>query len=76
MQLPHVGVVKWLDTTPEGSQYVSVLTLAEIEQGILRCGNCKQPPQRGVMSVWQNELACLGSPCAGGDDWRVADGGP
>jgi predicted nucleic acid-binding protein len=29
-------VVKWLDTTPEASQYVSVLTLAEIEKGILR----------------------------------------
>ena len=35
-QLPHAGVVKWLDTTPEASQYVSVLTLAEIEKGILR----------------------------------------
>jgi len=35
-QLPHAGVVKWLETTPEVSQYVSVLTLAEIEQGILR----------------------------------------
>ena len=35
-QLPHAGVVKWLDTTPEATQYVSVLTLAEIEKGILR----------------------------------------
>ena len=35
-QVPHEGVVKWLDTTPEASQYVSVLTLAEIEKGILR----------------------------------------
>ena len=35
-QLPHAGVVKWLDTTPEASQYLSVLTLAEIEKGILR----------------------------------------
>ena len=35
-QLPDAGVVKWLDTTPEASQYVSVLTLAEIEKGILR----------------------------------------
>jgi predicted nucleic acid-binding protein len=34
--LPHAGVVKWLNTTPEVSQYISVLTLAEIEQGILR----------------------------------------
>jgi hypothetical protein len=31
-QLPHAGVVKWLDTTPVASQYVSVLTLAEIEK--------------------------------------------
>jgi toxin FitB len=35
-QLPHAGVVKWLDTTPEVLQCVSVWTLAEIEQGILR----------------------------------------
>ena len=35
-QMPHAGVVKWLDTTPEASQYVSVLTLGEIEKGILR----------------------------------------
>lgn len=35
-QLPHPGVVKWLETTPEVSQYVSVMTLAEIEKGILR----------------------------------------
>ena len=34
--MPHSGVVKWLDTTPEASRYVSVLTLAEIEKGILR----------------------------------------
>jgi len=31
-QLPHPGVVKWLDTTPDASQYVSVLTLAGIEK--------------------------------------------
>src|ERR1700683_4361517 len=35
-QLPHPGVVKWMETTPETLQYVSVLTLAEIEKGILR----------------------------------------
>ena len=35
-QLPHPGVVKWLETTPEALQFVSVLTLAEIEKGILR----------------------------------------
>ena len=25
-QLPHAGVVKWLDTTPEAAQYVSVMS--------------------------------------------------
>jgi predicted nucleic acid-binding protein len=29
-------MVKWLDTTPEASQYVGVVTLAEIAKGILR----------------------------------------
>jgi hypothetical protein len=42
-QLPHAGVVKWLDTTPEVSQDVSVSTLAEIEQGILRQGGRQTP---------------------------------
>jgi predicted nucleic acid-binding protein len=35
-QLPHPRVVKWLDTTPESEQHISVLTLGEIEKGILR----------------------------------------
>ena len=35
-EMPHPGVVKWIQTTPESLQYVSVLTLAEIETGILR----------------------------------------
>ena len=35
-RLPHPGVVKWLETTPGTLQYLSVLTLAEIETGILR----------------------------------------
>jgi toxin FitB len=34
--LPHPGVARWMETTPESAQYVSVLTLAEIEKGILR----------------------------------------
>jgi toxin FitB len=33
---PHPGVARWMETTPEALQYVSVLTLAEIEKGILR----------------------------------------
>jgi predicted nucleic acid-binding protein len=51
-QLPHPGVVKWLDTTPEASQYVSVLTLAEIEQGILRKGEGKR---RRDLQRWFDE---------------------
>src|SRR5579872_7037307 len=34
--LPNPGVVRWIQRTPEAAQYVSVLTLAEIEKGILR----------------------------------------
>lgn len=33
---PHCGVAKWMESTPESLHYVSVLTLAEIEKGILR----------------------------------------
>ena len=33
---PHPGVVRWIGATPESAQYISVLTLAEIEKGILR----------------------------------------
>jgi len=41
-QQPNPGVVRWMKTTPETSQYVSVLTLAEIEKGILRKGEGKR----------------------------------
>ncbi len=51
-QLPHAGVVKWLDTTPEASQYVSVLTLAEIEKGILRMDEGKR---RRDLQRWFDE---------------------
>jgi toxin FitB len=34
--LPHPGVAHWMQNTPEALLYVSVLTLAEIEKGILR----------------------------------------
>ena len=32
---PNPGVVQWITTTPEPLQYLSVLTLGEIEKGIL-----------------------------------------
>ena len=31
---PHAAVKRWLETTDRGSQYVSVITLAEIQKGI------------------------------------------
>ena len=34
-ETPYPGVVKWIETTPETVQYLSVLTLGEIEKGIL-----------------------------------------
>ncbi|MGO9261894.1 MAG: hypothetical protein ACLQU1_37170 [Bryobacteraceae bacterium] len=40
-ETPHPSVVKWIETTPETLQYLSVLTLGEIEKGILH----KLPPQ-------------------------------
>ena len=48
-QLPHAGVVKWLDRAAEVSQ---VLTLAEIEQRILRKGKGKR---RGDLQRWFDE---------------------
>jgi predicted nucleic acid-binding protein len=32
---PDSGVVRWIESTPEPLQYLSVLTLAEVEKGIL-----------------------------------------
>ena len=32
---PHAGVKRWLETTDRQSQYVSVITLAEIQSGCL-----------------------------------------
>ena len=61
-QLPHAGVVKWLDTTPEASQYVSVLTQAEIEKGILRKeeGKRRRDPRR-----WFDEDRFSSHPASG-----------
>lgn len=39
---PNLGVIRWIESTPEREQYVSVLTLAEIEKGILRLPHGKR----------------------------------
>jgi predicted nucleic acid-binding protein len=79
-QLPHAGVVKWLDTTPEASQYVSVLTLAEIEKGILRKEEGKRRPDlqllvrrrpSGAVCGAHSCLRCTGSVMLGSSD-RIA----
>ncbi len=49
---PHAGVAKWMETTPEGLQHVSVLTLAEIEKGILRKADGKR---RRELQRWFDE---------------------
>ena len=52
---PHPGVVRWMEATPEGSQYLSVLTLAEIEKGILLLDEGKR---RQEINQWfENESA-------------------
>jgi predicted nucleic acid-binding protein len=62
-QLPHPGVVKWLHTTPEASQYVSVLTLAEIEKGILR-----KEESSGALCRADSGLRCTGCVMLGSSD--------
>lgn len=79
-QLPHPGVVKWLDTTPATSQYLSVLTLAEIETGILRNDEGKR---RRDLQRWFNEdlparfagafLPCTGCIVQGSSDRIVTE---
>jgi predicted nucleic acid-binding protein len=79
-QLPHGGVVKWLGMTPEASQYVSVLTLAEIEKGILRKEKRQTTP--GVAALVRRRpsgafcrahscLRCMGCVMLGSSD-RIA----
>jgi hypothetical protein len=81
-QLPHAGVVKWLDTTPEASQFVRVLTLAEIEKGILRKEDGKRRrdlqrwfdedlPARFAGRILASSLRCTGRVLLGSTD-RIA----
>ena len=52
-QFPHPGVVRWLEATPEALQFLSVLTLAEIERGILRKEEGKR---RRELQRWFEEI--------------------
>src|SRR5580692_10387160 len=70
-QVPHAGVVKWLDTTPEASQYVSVLTLAEIEKGILRKEEGKR--RRDLQRWFDEDLPARFAGCILAFDARVTE---
>jgi predicted nucleic acid-binding protein len=53
-EMPHSGVVAWFEKTPERSLYLSVLTLAEIEKGILLLDHGKR---RLALQRWfENDL--------------------
>ena len=51
---PHPGVVKWIETTPETRQYLSVLTLGEIEKGIFLLDEGKR--RRELKQWFENDL--------------------
>lgn len=51
---PHPGVVKWIETVPESLQYLSVLTLGEIEKGILLLDEGKR--RREIQQWFENDL--------------------
>src|ERR1035441_8310711 len=59
-ETPHPGVVKWVETTPETLQYLSVLTLGEIEKGILLLDEGKR--RREIKQWFENDLQAR---CAG-----------
>lgn len=52
---PRPGVVRWIETTPETSQYLSVLTLAEIEKGILLLDQGKR--RQEIKQWFENDLS-------------------
>ncbi len=68
-QLPRAGVVKWMDATPEISQYVSVLTLAEIEQGFTQGGR-QTPSGLAALPSRSTDGRPMGTPLK--KQWDVA----
>jgi hypothetical protein len=51
---PHPGIVQWMKTTDGTSQYLSVLTLGEIEKGILLLDQGKR--RREIQQWFENDL--------------------
>jgi len=53
-ETPHPGVVQWMKTTAETLQYLSILTLGEIEKGILLLDEGKR--RREIQQRFENDL--------------------
>jgi toxin FitB len=53
-ETPHPGVIKWIEATPESLQHLSVLTLGEIEKGILLLDEGKR--RREIQQWFENDL--------------------
>jgi len=53
-ETPHPSVVKWIETTSETLQYLSVLTLGEIEKGILLLDEGKR--RREIKQWFEKDL--------------------
>ena len=53
-ETPHPGVVKWIETTPETLQHLSVLTLGEIEKGTLLLDEGKR--RQDIKQWFENDL--------------------
>lgn len=54
---PNPGIVRWIETTHEDMQYISVLTLAEIEKGVLRMEDGKR---RRELERWFDQIKNYG----------------
>jgi hypothetical protein len=53
---PDVGVIEWISATPPDQLHVSVLTLGEIEQGILRIRNRGDHQQAAALERWLRDM--------------------
>jgi len=52
---PDPGVIGWLDEQDESSLYISVISLGEIEKGIIKL-RATDPPRAQKLTVWLGKL--------------------
>jgi toxin FitB len=67
---PELRVIRWLDGADEDRVYLSVISVAEIRQGIERV---TQPGRRERLQAWLDELAIRFEGRVLGVDWRIAE---